>query len=133
MLIDILRKAAAEEPQREAGAGVGPDTDLRRTGCARGGRWPATLRRRGIERFGIAAEDQFEVVALLAAGSAIGSEACVYPRSLDEAGVAEFAERLGHDVVVADEPLDLPGAETCSWRATSESATDRCPSPTSGR
>jgi acyl-coenzyme A synthetase/AMP-(fatty) acid ligase len=69
------------------------------------------LHARGIERFGIAAQDPIEVVALLAASSASGSEACVYPRFLDEAGVAQFAGRLGHDVVMVDAPQEVAGAQ----------------------
>lgn len=110
MLIDLLREAA-EDPERIAV--VGGDRTLsygqavgRAEDVARG------LSDRGISRFGIVAADPIDVVVLLAAASASGAEACVYPRDLDEAGVAALSDRLGHPDIVADTPIEVPGAQT---------------------
>ncbi|MTD43090.1 AMP-binding protein [Conexibacter sp. W3-3-2] len=108
MLIDVLRTAA------EAGADtaiIGPDGSIGYAELvARAERLAAGLAARGVERFAVACHDPLAVVALLAASSRIGAEACVYPRALDDAGVAESAQRLGHDLVVVDAPRDTGAA-----------------------
>ena len=110
MLIDILRNAAAEEPQRDAVVASG-DTLAYAEAVTRAEDLARDLRARGIARFGIATQDPIDTILLLAASSASGSEACVYPRNLDAAAIAQFAERLGHETVMADAPLDIPGVQ----------------------
>lgn len=111
MLIDVLRDAAAETPERAALVAGGAELSYAEA-FARGQDIGRDLCARGITRFGIATQDPIDVVVLLAGASASGSEACVYPRALDETSVAQFAGRLGHDTVIADEPFNVPGAQT---------------------
>ncbi|MEA2346970.1 MAG: hypothetical protein QOG62_757 [Thermoleophilaceae bacterium] len=111
MLIQILRDAASSEPERAVMIAGGRSLSYAEA-VARAEDLARDLHARGIERFGIAAQDPIDVLTLLAASSATGSEACVYPRSLDDPAVAGFAERLGHDTVIADSQLDLGGADS---------------------
>jgi len=111
MLIEALRTAAATEPGRPVMVFDGRTLSYG-DAVARAELLAAGLYERGIDRFGIAAEDRIDILVLLAAASAAGSEACVYPRDLSPEAIAEMAGRLDHEVVVTNEPLDLLSAET---------------------
>lgn len=110
MLIDLLEDAARATPERDVvitqrgGLGYADAVD-RAHAIARG------LQARGITRFGCPVEDAGDVVLCLAAASLTGSEACVYPRDLDEAGWSTLAARFDHDVVVTDRPATLTHGE----------------------
>lgn len=106
MLIDLVRAAAHRAP--DLPAVIAPEGSIsygelldRSEAVARG------LQARGIERFGCAVSLPAEIVVAAVASSAAGSEACLYPRDLDVAGLSGLAGRFGHDVVVADR--DQPG------------------------
>lgn len=75
------------------------------------------LAARGIERFGCAVADPQDIVVALVASSAIGCEACLYPRDLDAAAISGFAQRFGHDTVVTDTEIGLDGAQSVALAA----------------
>src|SRR5436190_3924500 len=60
------------------------------------------LRRAGIERFAIISNDIPVVVALLAASSLIGAEACVYAPDIAPEEMGRQAAAFSHSVVVSD-------------------------------
>ena len=63
------------------------------------------LRDREITRFANLDHDAAGTVALFAAASLIGAEACQYPPDLDAADVAALAERFGHDAILREDHL----------------------------
>lgn len=107
-LIGLLRRAAAVAPDQPAI--ISADRSLsyaacveRADGLARG------LRDRGVERFGCALEDPADVLLVLAASSAVGSEACLYTRGIDADGVDALAATFAHGAVVVDPGMALAG------------------------
>lgn len=99
MLIELLRQTAAGAPEHPAV--ISPSRswsypELVNAAEALG----QGLATRGIARFGIALDEPGDIVALLAAASATGSEPCVYPRELEDEEVAKLASRFGHSIVV---------------------------------
>ena len=107
MLIELLRRAAAEAPDRSVvethdGARTYAACLARAEALARG------LGERSVDRFACVVDDVGELVALLCGAAAAGAEACVYPRHLDDAGIAEFAESFGHALVVSDRAGSRP-------------------------
>ncbi len=110
MLIDVLRTAAEEAADTPAVVARGRSITYGEL-VARGERLAAGLQARGVDRFGCAVQDPIGVVELLAAASAAGSEACVYPRNLDAPAVAALAARLGHTTVLADELEAVDGVQ----------------------
>lgn len=108
MLIDVLRAAAQAQPDRDAM--VAPERSITYAELVLGAeRVARDLEARAIDRFGIAAQDPIDVLVLLAAASACGAEACVYPRNLQAGDIGAFAARLDHGVVVGDPGLVLDG------------------------
>ena len=59
------------------------------------------MRREGISRFAVAEHEAAPVVALLAAASATGAEACLYP-PVEADEISRLLERFDHDLVVTD-------------------------------
>jgi acyl-CoA synthetase (AMP-forming)/AMP-acid ligase II len=108
MLIEVLRRAAAKDGDAVAMVAGGRELTYAEA-VDRAESVARDLNARGISRFGIAAQDPIDVLTLLAASSAAGAEACVYPRDLDASGIAGFAARLDHDVVVADSDPGIAG------------------------
>lgn len=109
MLIELLRRAAREAPERAAvisdrQATSYADLLAGSEALARG------LAREGVDRFGIAVADPVTILIALAASSAIGSEACVYPADVDDLGLDELAAEFDHEVVIADPAADLVSA-----------------------
>jgi acyl-CoA synthetase (AMP-forming)/AMP-acid ligase II len=109
MLIELVRRAAAAQPQQAAVISAGREHSyaacLERSGAiARG------LSQRGITRFGIALEDPADIVAALAGSSAVGSEACVYPRELGPGDRRRLAEAFDHRIVLAGRSSGLEPA-----------------------
>lgn len=101
MLIEFLRRGAQAAPDQPAVISAGRPVSYaeclaRSEDVARG------LRVRGIERFGSAVDDPADVLAVLAGASAVGSEACLYPRWLGDGELDDFATRFGHATVVTD-------------------------------
>jgi len=111
-MIELLREIAGRSPDRPAVIG---ETSRRTYGelvaeaedLARG------LRERGIERFAVVSNDIPLVVALLAAGSLTGIDACVYAPDVAPAEMERQARSFDHAVVVSDRAdlldLDLEG------------------------
>ncbi len=113
MLIRLLRRAAGEVADQTAV--LSPAGSLTYGAClARSEGFARGLERRSVERFGCAVEDAGELLALLAASSATGSEACVYPRGLAPEAVGDLASRLAHAVVVTDGETTLPRTQEVS-------------------
>jgi acyl-CoA synthetase (AMP-forming)/AMP-acid ligase II len=116
VLIELLRQAAAEAPERPAVISAARcDTYAeclqRSEAIARG------LQQRGIMRFGCAVTSPNDVVALLAGASAVGSEACVYPGNLDRDGLDRLASAFGHKVLVTDREQDLGDVQALPYAA----------------
>ncbi len=111
MLIELLRRAAAGEAKRPVvitaeGSEAYGECLERAEAFARG------LSDRGVARFGSAVQSPADIVPLLAGASAVGSEACLYPRDLDDDALARLALRFEHDVIVTDSRRDLETAES---------------------
>ncbi|MCK9248642.1 MAG: acyl--CoA ligase [Solirubrobacteraceae bacterium] len=102
MPIAILRDAARAHPDRPAVVAGGRTVTYAQL-VARSDALAARLRARGIDRCAIAVADRIDAIALLAAASAAGVEACVYPATLDAADIAAHADRFAHDTVVVDD------------------------------
>jgi acyl-CoA synthetase (AMP-forming)/AMP-acid ligase II len=83
------------------------------------------LREHGVDRFAIVSNDIPSVVALLAAASLVGADACVYAPDIHPDEMARQAEAFAHGVVLSDRDdllaLDLPGVTV--QEPTSVSAT----------
>jgi acyl-CoA synthetase (AMP-forming)/AMP-acid ligase II len=60
------------------------------------------LAARGVDRFAIALEDPGDILVLLAAGAASGSEPCVYPRGLAPEARADLSRRFDHETIIDD-------------------------------
>ncbi len=110
MLIDLAVRAAGEIPDHALviepdGGLTWADAVERATAVARG------LQAEGIERFGSVLTSAADTVVAVLAASAVGAEACLYPRDLEPEAVERIAERFGHGVVLAD-----PGREAGAVR-----------------
>jgi acyl-coenzyme A synthetase/AMP-(fatty) acid ligase len=71
----------------------------------------AGLRARSLRRFGCRIDNVGELISMLAASAATGSEACVYPAHFDDQSLAQLARAFGHPAVVSDcavVPPDVP-------------------------
>jgi acyl-CoA synthetase (AMP-forming)/AMP-acid ligase II len=99
-LIELLRRAAHDDAALAAVV-----IDERTTSYAEltadAEAFAAGLRERGIERFAILDHDAATVVALLAAASLAGAEACQYPPTDDLDELAALTKRFDHDVVIS--------------------------------
>ncbi|MDT4914272.1 MAG: hypothetical protein QOC66_3400 [Pseudonocardiales bacterium] len=107
-MIELIRAAAAEAPQHRALITTSGETTyatLRDQAEAAA----ANLRGRGITRFAVLEPDLGVVWALLAAGSLIGAEACVYPLTADDQSVAQLRAQLGHTTLVTSRAIDGDG------------------------
>jgi len=110
VLFEVFRHSAAQVPQQPAvidGDRVETYADLitRTEGIARG---MATQR---ITRFGCALDAPADTVAAVAASSAVGVEACLYPRELDLARLADLTNSFEHRVLVVDRAWQLDSVE----------------------
>jgi acyl-CoA synthetase (AMP-forming)/AMP-acid ligase II len=109
VLIELLRRGAAEVPEQplviSPGGSVSYAELLTRSEALAQG-----LRTRSVDRFACVVGDVRELLAVLCASTAAGSEACVYPETLDEQGIAEFTGRFEHAFVVSDRKLERQAA-----------------------
>jgi acyl-CoA synthetase (AMP-forming)/AMP-acid ligase II len=97
-LIELLRRVADEDPQRAAI--LTHDRTVSYGELAAGAEHAAVaLHREGVTRFAVAEHEAEPVVALLAAASAAGAEACLYPPSEPEE-IGRLLERFDHELVV---------------------------------
>lgn len=111
-MIELLRKTATHHPDRAAVIGASSTRSYAELvadaeGFARG------LREHAIDRFAIVSNDIPVLVALLAAASAIGAEACVYAPDIAADDMRRQAAMFSHAVVISDRPelLELGGAD----------------------
>ncbi len=124
-----LVRTGAERPDRPfvASADTGSLTYgecvQRSTELARG------LRARSIERFACVGHAA-DLVPLLCASTAVGSEACVYPQGADDATIAAYAGRFDHRVVIAADPITVNGIEVVALDALAESPGELPADPT---
>lgn len=109
-MIELLRRVAAYRPDDRA---VVTDDAIWSYGEleALADAYAAGLRRRGIDRFAIVSNDVPQVVALLAASSLVGVEACVYDPVASATEVAEQAATFSHEHLVTDRDDLHPGDE----------------------
>lgn len=105
-MIDIVRAGAAQSPDLAAVIAGGRQITYGEL-ATRADAMAAGLHARGLARIGCAAGDPIDVITLLAASSAVGAEACVYPRNLDPDAVEALAGRLDHAVVMTDPGVRL--------------------------
>lgn len=100
-MIELLRRAAARDA--EAVAMIAESGEWTFAGLASEAESLAHgLRDAGIDRFAIASNDIPRVVALLAASSLVGAEACVYAPDITPEEMDRQAAAFAHPVVVSD-------------------------------
>ncbi|MCW2799628.1 MAG: hypothetical protein JWQ70_1100 [Aeromicrobium sp.] len=110
-MIELLRAVASHSADRPAVIG---ESGRRTYGelVADAEDYAQRLRTQGIERFAIVSNDIPVVVALLAAASLTGAEACVYAPDILPDEMLRQAEAFAHTVVISDRSelldLDLP-------------------------
>lgn len=120
-MIELLRRVADEDPERPAILTHDRTVSYGEL-VAAAENAAAALSRDGVSRFAIADHEAETVVALLAAASAVGAEACLYPPA-EPGEIAPLLERFEHDLVVTTRD-DLEAArivrpdEWTSGRAT---------------
>ena len=98
-MIELLRRAAAEDPGRAAVVSPSGTTTYAEV-LAGAERFGHALRSGGIDRFALLEEDPAQVLMALAGAAAAGSEACVYPLAATDDAIAEHRDRFGHDHLV---------------------------------
>jgi acyl-CoA synthetase (AMP-forming)/AMP-acid ligase II len=100
-VIELLRRAADRNPDATAMIAEGGQWSYGRL-TAESETLARGLRAAGIDRFAIVSNDIPMVVALLAASSLIGAEACVYAPDIAPETMDEQATAFAHPVVVSD-------------------------------
>ena len=109
-LITLLRDGAAAAP--DAPLVVTPDHELTYADrLARAESFARGLLERSIDRFACVVTDASDVIPLLCASSAVGSEACVFPAASEPALIDEYLTMFKQPVVVSDRELPLEHAE----------------------
>ena len=104
MLIEAVRDVARAAPERAAlvaDAGTSSYAEL----ADRSAALATGLAQRGLTRFGVAVSDRSDAIALLAASSLLGAEACVYPAAIEADERDQLASRLEHPAVITDAEL----------------------------
>lgn len=107
-MIELLQVAAADDPDRPAvltADGATSYGSLLRDALSAAG-W---LRANRVARFAILDTDAAVVLALLAAASLVGAQACQYAPTDDAEQVADSTRRFEHDLIVTTEPLSVDG------------------------
>ena len=112
-MIDLIRAAGREHP--DAPAVLSPGGTLT---YAELDQWAESLARgmsaRSFTRVACVVTDPVKLIAVLAATSATGIEACSYAPLLHDAGIDELAAAFDHHVVLTDRDLQLAEAEVVS-------------------
>lgn len=113
-MIELIRCVAASDPDRPAIVWADERwsygwLDAAANSYAQG------LLDAGIDRFAIVSNDIAEVVALLAAGSLVGAEACVYAPDATTEDVVRQAATLSHETLVSTRD-DLDATVATVWR-----------------
>ena len=119
MLNQVLRAQAAAAPDKPFVVGPGGVTTYAEC-AARAARLAAGLAERGVGRFGCRVDDVAELVALLAASSAVAAEACMYPASTTPEEATRLAEHFEHTVLITDDPQRWPGVSVDELAAVSD-------------
>ncbi len=112
MLIRLLSTGAHATPDRPLIDSPG-GTLTYAQGLARAQSLAKGLSARRIDRFACWGSP-IELIPLLCASTAVGSEACVYPADLDDAARGDLAGRFDHRVVISQAPGALAGVEWLS-------------------
>ena len=99
-MIELLRRAADRDPHAIAMIADGGVWSYGRL-AAESEALAHGLRAAGIERFAIVSNDIPMVVALLAAASLVGSEACVYAPDIAAEEMDKQVTAFGHPVVIS--------------------------------
>jgi acyl-CoA synthetase (AMP-forming)/AMP-acid ligase II len=111
VLIELVRSAAEAAP--ELPVVIAPTGSESYSSClARAEAVARGLREQGVDRFGCALSAHADLIVAAVAASAVGAEACLYPRDLDPAGLDRFAERFAHPVVLTDQSVSLESARS---------------------
>lgn len=100
-MIELLRRAADRDPDAVAMIAESGEWSYGRL-AAEAEHHAHGLRAAGIERFAIVSNDIPVVVALLAASSLVGAEACVYAPDIATEEMDRQAAAFSHPVVVSD-------------------------------
>ncbi len=111
-MIELLRRAADRDPDAVAMIAESGEWTYGRL-AAEAEDYAHGLRAAGIDRFAIVSNDIPVVVALLAASSLIGAEACVYAPDIATEEMDRQAAAFSHETVVSDR-ADLGDARCCS-------------------
>jgi acyl-CoA synthetase (AMP-forming)/AMP-acid ligase II len=124
-LIDLIRRARPDGPAIIAPTGTTTYGELteRAEAIARG------LKQRGLTRVACVITDPPALLAVLAATSAIGCEACTYAPLLTDAGIDELAEAFGHEVVLTNRELNLQVATAVTIAALPSTDGELTPPP----
>jgi acyl-CoA synthetase (AMP-forming)/AMP-acid ligase II len=69
------------------------------------------LKARSIERFACVVTDTADLLSVLCASAAVGSEACIFQAQLDEATIDSYLSTFAQPIVVSDRPLQINRAE----------------------
>ncbi|GAB2974258.1 class I adenylate-forming enzyme family protein [Nocardioides montaniterrae] len=105
-MIELLRRVRDEEPDRVAVIGeAGPVSYAALTADSES--LAGGLRAAGVERFALVTYDVALIVAVLAAASLAGVEACVYAPDISAEGLAEQAAVIDHTVLLTTRPEDF--------------------------
>jgi acyl-CoA synthetase (AMP-forming)/AMP-acid ligase II len=100
--IDALRAGANEASDRPLVINDGGQTTDYGQCLHRAEAWARGLAALEVERVAVVSDDPANLVTALAATSAIGVEACVYPADSRDA-IAELARRFGHTTLMTDQ------------------------------
>ena len=109
-MIELLRRGAERQPDALAMIAEGGEWTYARL-TAEAESLAGGLQERGIERFAIVSNDIPRVVALLAAASLVGAEACTYAPDIAVEELDRQAVSFAHSIVVSDRD-DLGDAVT---------------------
>jgi acyl-CoA synthetase (AMP-forming)/AMP-acid ligase II len=107
-MIELLRAAAAKDPDHVAIASTTGQLSYAEL-TSRAERTAAALRARGVTRFAALDSDPAVIWTLLAAGSLIGAESCIYPPAAPDGDIATLRERFGHDLLISSRVLPGQG------------------------
>ncbi|KAA1421473.1 acyl--CoA ligase [Nocardioides humilatus] len=116
-MIELLRRGAERQPDALAMIAEGGEWSYARL-TAEAESLAHGLRAAGIERFAVVSNDIPLVVALLAASSLIGAEACTYAPDISVEEMDRQATSFSHPVVVSDRD-DLAGTSSVIVRPES--------------
>jgi acyl-CoA synthetase (AMP-forming)/AMP-acid ligase II len=101
MLNQLLLDGAAARPDQPLVIASGATATYADV-AARAATLATGLAARDITRFGCLVVDIADLIALMAASSAVAAEACMYPRAAGDDEAARLAEHFDHSVLITD-------------------------------